>query len=96
MVEENLMDSQIRNLQEKGFYLVVDDYGTGHSKITLINKIIGTVLNIALMTFMIKQYGAMGAAWSMVLGFLVFAFGNVTLLFIIRKKIFDNNGVKNT
>lgn len=71
-------------------------YGTGHSKITLINKIIGTVLNIALMTFMIKQYGAMGAAWSMVLGFLVFAFGNVTLLFIIRKKIFDNNGVKNT
>ncbi len=38
MVEENLMDSQIRNLQEKGFYLVVDDYGTGHSNISRIKK----------------------------------------------------------
>ena len=63
-------------------------YGTGHSKVTLINKIIGTIINIGLMTILVKYYGAIGAAWGTVLGFAVFAVGNVLILFIIRKKLF--------
>lgn len=71
-------------------------YGTGHSKLTLINKIIGTAINIALINILINKYGAIGAAWSIVLGFLVFAIGNVLLLFVVRKKLFTDNGSKNT
>ena len=71
-------------------------YGTGHSKLTLINKIVGTAINIALITFLIHRYGAIGAAWSTVLGFMVFALGNIILLFIIRKKLFEKNEAKNT
>ena len=71
-------------------------YGTGHSKLTLINKIIGTAINIALITFLVHNYGAVGAAWSTVLGFLVFAIGNLILLFIVRKKLFLDNGLKNS
>lgn len=63
-------------------------YGTGHSKITLINKIICTVINVFLMMWLIGKYGAEGAAWCTVLGFVVFAIGNVLLLFINRKKLF--------
>lgn len=70
-------------------------YGTGHSKLTLINKIVGTAINIALITMLIHKYGAIGAAWSTVLGFLVFAVGNIVLLFIIRKKLFKKDEIKN-
>lgn len=66
-------------------------YGTGHSKLTLINKIVGTAINILLITILVKRYGAIGAAWSMVFGFLVFALVNLILLIIIRKKIFIDN-----
>lgn len=66
-------------------------YGTGHSKLTLINKIVGTVINIGLITFLVKSYGAYGAAWSMVLGYVVFFTGNILLLFVVRKKLFDKN-----
>lgn len=71
-------------------------YGTGHSKLTLINKIVGTTINIALITMLIHKYGAIGAAWSTVLGFLVFAVGNIVLLFIIRKKLFAKDEKKNS
>ena len=71
-------------------------YGTGHSKLTLINKIVGTAINIAIITMLIHNYGAIGAAWSTVIGFLVFAIGNVLMLFAIRKKLFIDNGPKNT
>lgn len=71
-------------------------YGTGHSKLTLINKIVGTAINIALITCLVRNYGAVGAAWSTVLGFLVFAIGNLVLLFIIRKKLFLDNEPKNS
>ena len=71
-------------------------YGTGHSKLTLINKIVGTAINIALITYLVRNYGAVGAAWSTVLGFLVFAVGNLVLLFIVRRELFKNNGLKNS
>ncbi|WP_405374825.1 EAL domain-containing protein [Pseudobutyrivibrio sp.] len=59
MVEENLMDSQIRNLQEKGFYLVVDDYGTGHSNISRIKKypFINIKLDMSLVWDYVKKPG---------------------------------------
>lgn len=63
-------------------------YGTGHSKITLINKIAGTIINVVLITYLIHNYGAYGAAWSVVLGFVVFAIGNLLLLFTVRKNLF--------
>lgn len=66
-------------------------YGTGYSKLTLINKIVGTLFNIAIITLLINKYGVIGAAWSSVIGFLVFAIGNVLLLFVIRKKLFVKN-----
>ena len=71
-------------------------YGTGHSKLTLINKIVGTAINIAMITYLVRNFGAVGAAWSTVLGFLVFAIGNLILLFIVRKKVFLDNGLKNS
>lgn len=71
-------------------------YGTGHSKLTLVNKILGTVINIVLTTYLVRNYGAVGAAWSTVLGFLVFAVGNLTLLFLIRNKLFLDNGLENS
>lgn len=71
-------------------------YGTGHSKLTLINKIVGTVINIGLIIWLIHNYGAIGAAWSSVLGYVVFAIGNILLLLIIRKKLFEKNEIKNT
>lgn len=70
-------------------------YGTGHSKLTLVNKIIGTVINIVLITYLVRNYGAVGAAWSTVLGFLVFAVSNIILLFLNRNKLFLGNGLEN-
>ena len=71
-------------------------YGTGHSKITLINKIIGSIINILLMITFIKKYGAIGAAWSTVLGYLVFSIFNILLLFCIKNKIFIYENARNT
>lgn len=71
-------------------------YGTGHSKLTLINKIVGTTINIALITYLVRNYGAVGAAWSTVLCFLVFAIGNLVLLFIVRKNLFLDSGLENS
>jgi O-antigen/teichoic acid export membrane protein len=61
-------------------------YGSGLSNLTLINKIIGSVLSALLFIVMIPQFGAIGAAWSMVLSFLIYATGNVILLYINRNK----------
>lgn len=66
-------------------------YGTGHSKVTLVNKIIGTLFNIGLMIFLVKKWGAIGAAWGTVLGFVVFAVINILILFTIRKKLFNKS-----
>jgi len=63
-------------------------YGVGLSKITLLNKIIGTVFTILTLIFLIDKYGAIGASWGMVLSYVYFAIGNVLMLYINRKKIF--------
>lgn len=60
-------------------------YGVGLTKITLINKIIGTIINIVVLTLMINRFGTIGAAWGIVSSFVVYAVGNVILLYINRK-----------
>ena len=61
-------------------------YGSGLSNITLINKVIGSFLSALLFVIMIPRYGAIGAAWSVVLSFVIYAIGNVILLFINRNR----------
>ena len=63
-------------------------YGTGHSNITLVNKIIGVVFTIILLTILIPQFGTYGAAWGMVISYILYAFGNFVLLYIKRKTLF--------
>ncbi|MBQ0088641.1 MAG: oligosaccharide flippase family protein [Prevotellaceae bacterium] len=63
-------------------------YGIGLSKITLWNKIMGTILTIITLLFLIEHYGAIGASWGMVISYVYFAIGNTLLLYINRHKIF--------
>ena len=63
-------------------------YGIGLSKIVLYNKVVCTAINIALMYFLVSRYSAIGAAWGLVLGWLVFAIGNILFLGFNRNKIF--------
>lgn len=61
-------------------------YGSGFSQLTLTNKIIGSILSFGLFSLMIPKFGVFGAAWSVVLCFLIYAVGNLILLFLYRKK----------
>lgn len=63
-------------------------YGVGLSKIVLYNKVVCTIINIALMYFLVANFSAIGAAWGLVLGWLVFALGNLIFLSVNRKKLF--------
>ncbi len=58
---------------------------SGYTSITLINKVLGSVLSIAAFTILIKQFGATGAAWGTVLSYLFFFLGNL-LLFVVFSK----------
>ncbi len=72
-------------------------YGIGLSKIVLYNKVVCTIMNIALMYFLVSKYSAIGAAWGLVIGWLFFSGGNIVFLWIYRKKIFnENESSKNT
>jgi len=62
-------------------------YGVGLSKIVLYNKVVCTVINIALLYFLVSRYAAIGAAWGLVLGWLVFAIGNILFLFFFKKSV---------
>lgn len=63
-------------------------YASGLTRITLLNKIIGTIFTILLLIYMINKYGAIGAAWGMVSSYLIYAIGNVVLLIIYRRLLF--------
>lgn len=52
----------------------------GYSKITLFNKIFGSVLSVLSFNFLISKYGAVGAAWGVVLSYLYFFAGNVAMV----------------
>lgn len=61
-------------------------YGSGLSNLTLVNKIIGSVLSFLLFAIMVPSYGVLGVAWSVVLCFIIYAVGNIILLYIYRNK----------
>ena len=58
----------------------------GLTRIPLYNKIFGSAVNIAMFYLLIKHYGATGASWGVVASYLVFAAGNVILLWFNRKR----------
>ncbi len=60
----------------------------GLTSITLANKIIGSVLSVICFSILIKNFGAVGAAWGSVLSFVFFFVGNVFLVAIKYKKKF--------
>ena len=63
-------------------------YGIGLSKIVLYNKIVCTIVNIAIMYYFVHNYSALGAAWGLVVGWLVFALGNIIFLRFNKNKLF--------
>ena len=58
----------------------------GMTKITLLNKIIGSVISIVSFDLLIKNFGAVGAAWGIVLSYLYFFIGNFILVVFNYKK----------
>lgn len=60
-------------------------YGSGLSKITLYNKIIGSILTICMLNTLVGHFGVSGAAWSSVFSYLIFAVGNFIFLIINKK-----------
>lgn len=54
----------------------------GFTKITLYNKIIGSIASIISFDWLIGNYGAAGAAWGMVLSYIYFLIGNIIMVLI--------------
>jgi O-antigen/teichoic acid export membrane protein len=65
----------------------------GYNYITLINKIVGSILTTILFSILISKWGFMGAAWGQTLAYLIFILGNLTLLFFVinKKNINEKN-----
>ena len=58
----------------------------GLTKITLINKIIGSIASVFIFSFFITKWQFTGAAWGQVVSFIVFMLGNLLLVLLWRKK----------
>lgn len=58
----------------------------GMTKITLTNKIIGSVISIISFKLLISNFGAYGASWGIVLSYLYFFIGNIILVTLKYKK----------
>ena len=56
----------------------------GYTKLTLLNKLLSTVLAIALFSFLIDKYRFSGAAWGLVLVNLISA-GGIFMLYMISR-----------
>lgn len=52
----------------------------GYSSITLANKIFGSLLSILAFNVLIDNYGAIGAAWGLVISYLFFFIGNTIMV----------------
>lgn len=57
----------------------------GYTSITLVNKIIGSIISIISFNLLINYFGAIGAAWGVVLSYFYFFLGNVVLVLIKKK-----------
>ena len=58
----------------------------GYNKIPLINRIIVSICCILMYSVLIEKYGATGAAWGIVISFLLFFLGNLILILIYKYK----------
>jgi len=58
----------------------------GLTKITLINRILGSVLVVIMFSYCISKWQYMGAAWGQVLSFVVFMVGNLILIVLWKRK----------
>lgn len=58
----------------------------GFTSITLLNKIFGSVLSVLSFNILIQHFGAVGAAWGIVVSYVYFFLGNVILVLIKYKK----------
>lgn len=63
--------------------------GIGKTMLTLVNKVISSVLIVAMFVFLIKSHGFVGAAWGIVLSFLIQFLCNAVLLYVCRKMSAD-------
>lgn len=57
---------------------------SGLTKITLLNKVLGSILCVVLYSVFISRWGATGAAWSVVLSHLIFAVGIIFIMIIYK------------
>lgn len=53
----------------------------GYTKITLTNKILGSIVSIFSFGLLISYFGAMGAAWGIVLSYIYFFLGNAAMVY---------------
>lgn len=58
----------------------------GYTTVTLLSKILGSVICVFMFQILISRFGAVGAAWGIVLSFAVFFAGNL-LLFFIKERL---------
>ena len=59
---------------------------SGFTKITLLNKTVGSILCLVMYSVFITKWGALGAAWSVVLSHLIFTFGALIIMIIYKFK----------
>lgn len=60
----------------------------GMTKITFLNKVIGSLVCIWLYSYMIGRWGASGAAWAVVCSYLIFLAGLAIIVFIYKFSFF--------
>ncbi len=74
----------LKNITESLYYSMSTVLiGYGLSKITLLNKIMGTVISLGLFKFLICKFGFYGAAWGQAFSFLTLA--ALSMLFLFSK-----------
>lgn len=59
----------------------------GKTIVPLINKIVSSILILFMFSFLIHNYGFMGAAWGVVFSFLISLLGNILFLFLFKKNV---------
>lgn len=76
----------------KSLYYAVSVFtiAMGHTYITLLNRILSSIASFYLISSFISLNGFMGAAWSLVLMYIVMALINIILLFSFNKLNFTN------
>jgi len=85
----------LRNISAGMFYSmagVIIAYG--YTRISLINKVVGSVLSIFLFKFLISEFEFYGAAWGQVLSFVIMTIVAVIVLLLKRSRLIKFKSVK--